>query len=167
MSAALRRALYACMAALAATGILYAVPRYADLYFGRDWPSVAAPGLLMKVHGALAVWALLLLGGIWQIHVRARIRRPDNRAAGVVLAAAMAFLAVTGWLLYYAGARGLREVSSLAHTACGVAVLIVILWHVRRGRAILARRRGRRGPDRDRLAAAREPRSRPISREGR
>lgn len=141
MSAGLRRALYVCMAALAATGVLYAVPRYADLYFDRDWPWIAGPGPIMKAHGALAIWSLLLLGGIWQVHVRARIRRPDNRAAGLVLAAAMAFLAATGWLLYYAGARELREVSSLAHTAAGVAVLAVMLWHVRRGRSIVARRR--------------------------
>ena len=143
MSAGLRRALYVCMAALATTGVLYAVPRYADLYFDRDWPWVAGPGLIMKAHGALAIWSLLLLGGIWQVHSRARIRRPDNRAAGLVLAAAMAFLAATGWLLYYAGARDLREASGLAHTACGVAVLAVLFWHVRRGRSIVARRRKR------------------------
>ena len=156
MNAALRRALYACMAALAATGVLYAIPRYGDLYLERDWPTVVSPALLMKVHGALAIWALLLLGGIWRTHVRARVRRPDNRVAGLVLVAAMAFLTASGWLLYYAGSRGLREFSSLAHTACGVAVLAVMLWHVRRGRAAVRRRSETRARRYVRATAARD-----------
>ena len=143
MGKGLRRALYACVAALAATGVWYAIPRYADLYFGRDWPALAPPGLLMKLHGAFALASLLVLGGIWQVHVRLRIRRAENRAPGLALLAAVAFLIVSGYLLYYAGSRDLREWSGLAHTAVGVALVAIIVWHVR-GAGKVAARRARR-----------------------
>ena len=133
MRALLRRSLYACLFVLAATGVAYAIPRYADLYFGREWPAVASPALMMKLHGAFSFWALLLLGGIWQVHVRVRIRRPANRGAGLVLIGAMTFLTVSGYLLYYLGSREAREFSSVAHTVCGLAVVAILAWHIRYG----------------------------------
>ena len=141
MPAGLRRSLYLCTLGLVATGILYAVPRYADLYLERDWPAVAPLGTIMKVHGAFAFWSLLLLGGIWQVHVRARIRRPANRATGLAVLALMAFLVASGFLLYYIGSRDLREWSGLTHTAAGIAVAALVVWHVRRGNRIAASRR--------------------------
>ena len=152
MSTGLRRSLYACVAALVVTGVWYAIPRYADLYFGRDWPALAPPGLLMKTHGAFAIAFLLALGAIWQVHVRLRIRRADNRVPGLTLLAAVAFLVATGYLLYYAGSRELREWSSLAHTACGVALVGIVVWHAR-GAGKTAARRARRNARARRPAA--------------
>lgn len=140
MAAALRRSLYVCILGLLVSGVLYAVPRYADLYFELDWPALA-PGTLMKIHGAFAFWCLLLLGGIWQVHVRARVRRPTNRGLGLALLGVMAFLVASGFLLYYVGSRELREWSSLSHTAVGLAIVGLIAWHVRRGARLRVVRR--------------------------
>lgn len=142
MSETLRWSLYVCVFALTVSGVLYAVPRYADLYLELDWPAVVSPGLLMQAHGAFSFWALLLLGVVWQAHVRSRLRRPANRRTGLALCAAMAVLVVSGYLLYYIGSRELREASGLAHTACGLGLLAIMVLHVRRGASI--RPRGRR-----------------------
>ena len=74
--------------------------------------------------------------------MRSRLRRPANRRTGLALCAAMAVLVVSGYLLYYVGSRELREASGLAHTACGLGLLAIMVLHVRRGASI--RPRGRR-----------------------
>ena len=56
-------------------------------------------------------------------------------------------LTVSGYLLYDVGDRELRELASLAHTGLGVAVLVVIVWHVSAGRIIQSRYRAKLGLD--------------------
>lgn len=141
MSGTLRWSLYVCVLALTVSGVLYAVPRYADLYLELDWPAAASPALLMKLHGAFSFWSLLLLGVVWRGHVRSRLRRTANRPSGLALCAAMAVLVVSGYLLYYVGSLELREASGLVHTACGLGLLAILAGHVRRGASIRARRR--------------------------
>ena len=148
MNATIRRLLYVSVLALIVTGVLYAIPRYADLYGDLDLTPVVAPSLLMKVHGAFALWVTLLLGIIWQAHVRLRMRRPFNRRVGFTLAAILVLLTVSGYLLYYVGDRELREVTSLAHTALGAAVLVVIVWHVKAAKIIQSRYQAKLGLDR-------------------
>lgn len=52
----------------------------------------------------------------------------------------MALLVVSGYLLYYVGSLELREASGLVHTACGLGLLAIMAWHVRRGASIRTRR---------------------------
>lgn len=139
MNTTIRRLLYASVFALIVTGVLYAIPRYADLYFDLDLTPMVAPSLLMKVHGAFAMWVTLLLGIIWQAHVRLRMRRPLNRVAGFTLVTILVLLTVSGYLLYYVGGRELREITSLVHTGLGVAVLVIIVWHVKMAKIIQSR----------------------------
>ena len=136
MNITISRLLYVSVLALVVTGVLYAVPRYADLYFDQDWSPIVAPGSLMKAHGAFALWTTLLLGIIWQAHVRLRMRRPFNRFAGFTLLAVLVLLTISGYLLYYVGSREFREVTSLVHTALGVGVLFIIIWHVKMAKII-------------------------------
>ena len=163
MNTTIRRLLYVSVLALIVTGVLYAIPRYADLYLELDLTPAVAPSLLMKVHGAFALWVTVLLGIIWQAHVRLRMRRPFNRLAGFTLATVLVLLTVTGYLLYYVGDRDFRELTSLLHTGLGVAVLVIIVWHVKMARIIQSRyqaklgssRLGRRGRDASSARASR------------
>lgn len=143
MSDSLRRNLYLCLLGLTVSGVLYAVPRYADLYLELDWPALVSPGLLMRVHGAFSFWSLLLLGIVWHAHVRLRLRRSPNRATGVILCAGMVVLVISGYLLYYVGSVEAREVSGVVHTVCGLAVPAVLAWHVWQGAKLRLRARGR------------------------
>ncbi len=136
MNQTIRRLLYASVLVLLVTGVLYAVPRYADLYFDQDWSPIVSAGLLMKMHGAFALWITVLLGIIWQAHVRLRMHRPFNRPGGFTLAVILALLIISGYLLYYVGARELREIASLAHTVLGVALLVIMVWHASRAKII-------------------------------
>lgn len=145
MNKTIRRLLYVSVLALIVTGVLYAIPRYADLYFDLDLVPVVTPSLLMKVHGAFALWVTVLLGIIWQAHVRLRMRRPLNRRAGFTLVANVVLLTVTGYLLYYVGGREIREMTSVVHTGLGVAVLVIIVWHVKAAKIIQGRYRAKPG----------------------
>ena len=145
MNTTIRRLLYVGVLALIITGVLYAIPRYADLYFDLDLVPMVAPSLLMKVHGAFALWVTVLLGIIWQAHVRLRMRRPLNRLAGFTLVAILVLLTLTGYLLYYVGSREIREMTSVVHTGLGVAVLVIIVWHVKVAKIIQRRYRAKLG----------------------
>jgi hypothetical protein len=84
----------------------------------------------MRVHGAFAMAALLLVGGLLTEHSLAAWRRRLNRGSGAWLAGTMLLLAVTGYLLYYAGSPTLRDTVSWLHWTAGLAVPLVLWLHM-------------------------------------
>jgi MYXO-CTERM domain-containing protein len=92
---------------------------------------------LLATHGAFAFASLFSLGLLWGVHVVNGWAVRRRRMSGGVLLGAVAFLALTGYLLYYAGDDTLRNITSIAHWAVGLAALGLFLGH---------RFRRRRGP---------------------
>jgi hypothetical protein len=137
-----RRTLYGVGALLLASGLAWAVLHYFPAQIGIDERSAAAGGaLLMKVHGAAAMLALILLGTLLAHHVGAGWRSGQNRVSGSGIAAINGLLVVTGYLLYYAGDEGLRQGVSWLHLAAG-AILPAVLWrHAHRVMRLRIRRR--------------------------
>lgn len=117
----LRVMLYAAFLVLLATGVAW---------------EASSPGpwaaFLMKLHGAAAMLALVLLGTLLMHHIPAGWATLKNRASGVLALGAMASLVVSGYLLYYAGGESLRSFASQSHLWVGVAAAVVVALHIRR-----------------------------------
>jgi 4-amino-4-deoxy-L-arabinose transferase-like glycosyltransferase len=86
----------------------------------------------MKLHGGLAMAALVMLGVLLPVHVQPGLRREAHRASGLAMLALVALLALTGYGLYYPGDEVWREGTSVTHLAIGVAAALWLVRH-RRG----------------------------------
>lgn len=91
---------------------------------------------LLRLHGAAAMIALVVLGSLLPNHVRAAWHAHKNRLTGSGMIALCLALSLTGYGLYYIGGETLRHVTSLSHLWLGLAFPILIIWHIRRGRAL-------------------------------
>jgi hypothetical protein len=135
LALSLRLWLYASAALLWASGAAWLFARYFPR--ARSLPSDLA-ATSMKVHGGAAMLLLILAGMTVALHVPAAWRERRNRISGIVMASAASALALTGYLLYYAGSESARALASLGHWLPGLALPVVGLWHA------LAARRARR-----------------------
>ena len=83
----------------------------------------------LKAHGAFAFVALWTLGLLSGAHVLGGWEAGRRRISGIALLALLAFLTLTGYLLYYASGERFRAVVSAAHWAVGLAVPAFFLLH--------------------------------------
>ena len=99
---------------------------------------------LLRLHGAAAMWTLVILGMALPGHVARFWRMARNRLAGFVLLASMAVLIGTGYGLYYFSGDGLRAVTRQSHIAVGLLALPAFMAHLWRGIASRPRRHSHR-----------------------
>jgi len=113
--------LYTVLLALLATGML--------------WEALApgpAASFVMKIHGALAMLSLILVGTLLVHHVPAGWATLKNRWSGGFLLGILGWLAASGYLLYYSGSDAVRAFASQSHLWLGLAAAIVGGMHIRR-----------------------------------
>lgn len=96
-------------------------------------PSVLEP-LWLKLHGATAMAALLVIGALLVTHVPAGWQRRKNRRSGLGLLLVNALLILTGYALYYVGGETLRAWSWWVHLGLGSALPLLIAGHIWLGR---------------------------------
>lgn len=120
-----RRLLYSALAVLLATGVYWALVHYVAGV--RAW--MGEPSL-MKIHGAAAMVALVLIGGLMPAHVTLGWSLRRNRSSGTVLLVTCGLLAATGYLLYYLGGDTARQISSYIHLALGIALPFALGAHL-------------------------------------
>ena len=89
---------------------------------------------LIRLHGAAAMLTLVLLGSLFTLHVKRAWLAGRNRRSGGLLFALHAFLALTGYALYYAGSEALRAFASNSHLALGLALPVLLILHLVLGR---------------------------------
>lgn len=94
------------------------------------------PPFLLKIHGAAAMLALLVLGAL-VLHIKRGWKANVNHWSGVSVIALNAFLVVTGYGLYYAGDEDLRAWLSRWHAWIGLGTLVILPLHVICGRLII------------------------------
>ena len=135
-----RRALYALVASLVASGAvwLFMHQRRAD----DALPSPIEPWM-MKIHGGAAMLTIYLLGSMLYSHMLNAWQRRRNRASGGIAAATLLLLALTGYGLYYFGGDPLRRGTEWLHWVFGFATPLLLWWHIRRGRRLAAQDDGR------------------------
>lgn len=119
-----RRLLYWTLLVLLVSGVYWALIHYAGLT-----PYLGEP-VLMKIHGAAAMAALIVIGGLLAFHVPAGWAERRSRRSGSAMLFVCAVLILTGYLLYYAGNETARDVSSYVHLTLGLALPIVLGFHL-------------------------------------
>jgi len=116
--------LYSASAVLLVTGAYWALLHYAGLH------PYASEALLMKLHGAAAMAALVAIGSVLPAHLPTGWAARHSRKSGALMLAGSGLLAVTGYVLYYAGNEATRQVASYVHLALGLAVPLVLGIHL-------------------------------------
>ena len=119
-----RRLLYSTLVVLLVSGAYWAL-----IHYGGAKPYLSEP-LLMKIHGAAAMLALVAIGGLLAFHVPGGWAERRSRPSGSAMLVLCTLLTLTGYLLYYAGAETARDVSSYAHLALGLALPVVLGAHL-------------------------------------
>jgi hypothetical protein len=127
----LRLWLYASAAALWVTGTAWLVAHYFPS--ARAYPEGLA-ATSMKIHGGAAMLLLVLAGVVVALHAPGAWRERKNRVSGLVMAAVLIGLCVTGYLLYYAGGETARALASVGHWLPGLALPLIGVWHGFAGR---------------------------------
>ncbi len=89
---------------------------------------------VLAAHGAIAMVALGAYGGVLAAHVPRAWAVERNRWTGCLVAAVLAMLIATGWLLYYASSEEVHAFASACHWVVGLAVALVLPLHVVTGR---------------------------------
>jgi hypothetical protein len=92
----------------------------------------------MKVHGAVAMVALVVIGGLLALHVPGGWAERRSRPSGSAMLAVCGLLILTGYLLYYAGNEAAREVSSYAHLTLGIALPLLLGFHLIKPKGVRA-----------------------------
>ncbi len=130
-----RRMLYAVFVLLLATGLLWLGFHYfisLKTEFGDTHHPLEAWWL--KLHGLAAMLALIVFGSLMPGHIRNAWHHRKNRGSGGSMVVLLALLALSGYLLYYAGGEELRQFTSLAHWAIGLAMAPLLILHIVLGR---------------------------------
>lgn len=84
---------------------------------------------MMKAHGLALIPALLGIGGMFVAHVPKGWKHQAQRIAGIVLCTFLGLLVASGYLLYYLGDEGARELTSLVHWSVGFVLPVSFVWH--------------------------------------
>jgi hypothetical protein len=119
-----RRLLYSSFAVLLLTGIYWAMLHYGGLH------AYVSEPFLMKLHGAAAMVLLVAIGSVLPAHVPTGWITKRSRTSGTTVLAGCAVLAITGYLLYYAGNETVRDAASYVHLALGVVLPLVFGAHL-------------------------------------
>jgi hypothetical protein len=93
-----------------------------------------AEGWTIRLHGAAAMLSLILLGTLLTVHVKSAWLARRNRCSGALLLALNTLLALTGYLLYYAGGELMRKITSYTHLALGLILPLLLFLHIVFGR---------------------------------
>jgi len=128
------------VSALVVTGVGWLVCHYLLTGTGEleGLPHPAEPTWL-ALHGAAAMFGLLLFGMLLGPHMQRAWAQHRGRATGGTVAAIFVVLATTGYGLYYVGDDAWREWISIAHWAVGLVLPISVAVHVSRHRTKLRR----------------------------
>lgn len=126
-----RRWLYASVVLLAGSGVLWLVMHYfahAPGEFGEGRHPLEA--LAVKLHGAAAMWFLVMLGTMLPAHVVKAWALRKNLATGLALLAVNATLIATGYCLYYVSSERAHPWISAVHWGVGVVLPLLLLVHL-------------------------------------
>lgn len=135
LSIAHRRWAYAILALLFASGALHFLLHQFFVGEGEfgPAPNPAEPWLL-KLHGALAMATLVLIGSVLAPHVRRFWQLRHNLLLGLGVLGLLLVMIVSGYALYYFAGELTRPTARWLHVGAGFVALPVFILHVVRGR---------------------------------
>jgi hypothetical protein len=133
-----RQWVYWTAAALFATGALWLVFHY-FLQVQREFGPAPHPleHWWLRLHGAAAMLALLVVGSLLPIHVRRGWHQRRNLPLGIALVSAVLLLTLSGYALYYFGGEEARPWISVFHWGIGIVSPLALVWHIATGRSVV------------------------------
>jgi hypothetical protein len=130
LSRSLRIAIYTIGAGVWFTGVLWLLFHYFVGHRGPFGPTVSPlEPWWLTLHGAFAFAAVWIFGVLWGVHIPAGWSGRKRHLSGGLLVALLAWLIISGYLLYYVSDEQLRAATSLAHWLIGLVVPIGFLAH--------------------------------------
>ena len=135
------RSVYLLTLALTASGVAWLYLHYFAQIPGDFGPQTnPLEPWSLKLHGACSALALVLLGNLLAIHVPPALQSRRHLLTGLGLLAFWLLLAVSGYLLYYAGNEALRALTSKLHWIVGLLLPLSLVAHLSERRFRRARR---------------------------
>ena len=135
-----RRGVYASVAVLALTGWWWLGVHFLVAQSDDGLAQSAAKLWAIRIHAATALGALVMVGSLLPVHMRAAWHMRKNRVSGALVAGVMLLLALTGYALGYAPEGWARQGSAWSHWAVGAASPLLLLVHVLLGHRTRHRR---------------------------
>jgi hypothetical protein len=122
------------------SGALWLLFHYALMSKGEfgDTPHPLEPWWL-RLHAVFAFAALWSFGLVWGVHIVAGWHTRRQRISGGIAVAALGWMIVSGYLLYYLTDDHWRGISSVTHWGLGLAMPLMFVTHI-----VMGRRRNRR-----------------------
>lgn len=117
---------YSVFSALFLSGALWWVLSY---FFHHEFSSI------LKIHGALAMSFLIILGWMIPAHVQLAWKLRKNKFSGIILIVFLAVLITSGYGLYYFSGDALRNATTWIHIGLGLSLPLAIIWHIWLGRS--------------------------------
>jgi len=131
LSAGHKRLLHGSTGILFLSGVLWWSIDYGGSHhqLGHPFTELLKPWLL-KIHGAGAMFFLVVFGSLWPNHIRRAWHARANRRSGGVLIAWIVGLIITGYGLYYFGGESMREWTTWLHDGLGFGSIAVLMFHI-------------------------------------
>lgn len=98
-------------------------------------------GWWLRLHALAAFATLVAIGTVLPVHVKRAWELKKNRGSGLAMKSALAWLALTGYALYYFADPETRPWLPWLHWVAGLAVPALFVLHIEFGRRATARRR--------------------------
>lgn len=131
-----RRCVYASGAALLISGAAWLIARFFLRAQGQFGESVSPiEPWAMKLHGAAAMVMLFFLGSLMNGHIRRALKSRRNLVSGWSMITTFLLLVVSGFGLYYLAGESDRSVWSALHWVIGLGGALLLVVHIRLGRA--------------------------------
>ena len=89
----------------------------------------------LRLHGLMGFAMLVAVGTVLPIHTRRAWHLHKNRSSGFLMQTILLWLALTGYALYYFASDANAAWLPLLHWAVGLALPLVLVLHIQRGRA--------------------------------
>ena len=93
--------------------------------------------LAAAAHASGGFAAMLLLGALWSVHMRAGWRRQRHRISGALVGALLVLLALSAVGVYYLGEEQAGALAAGLHVGIGVLLVLPFGWHWMAGRRSL------------------------------
>jgi uncharacterized membrane protein YfcA len=130
-----KRLAYATFALLWASGALWLLFHYFLSVEGDFGPEPhALEKWWLRLHGLASMLALVVVGSIATNHVRLAWQRNRNRRTGLPMLLLTAWLAATGYALYYFSSDANAAWLPLLHWVVGLALPLALIIHILAGR---------------------------------